>query len=1054
MAINTDFSLQVEDPTGSNNWIHYPDGISRLTGESANFRIYYSFSATEGGTFNDMSFDVTFPDEYNNLRDVSGVGLPAGASYTMDRTETELRMNIRLVSSLQPGQTAFIEFFVNSNAPQGPNGYLIPPTLDLTGSFRSSTGTVIPIEETDPGPTWTVECALCDTLTKRVVNNGTIYVEDAEAYIVDYRVERRLDPPLQGTYNGVWAAEKCTLTEYLPTITGVTPEIVWSDRQYTVDGNTVVWNFTPVLTPSNGVIINFRLRYPKDQVDLQGGPAAIGDIIDNVTADYLLLHDVPASLSASVTHPLLPLPEPEPGRSLLSKWSDPTSISGTMLGLQNIRCMFILMASAQTGNVIPRTIELTDLQLSIELNDGTTYVPEPDEIEWNSIQINHSVVYFEYQTALGGGVWTHDPSIIGNAHRPFPAVSTGDYITSFRFRGSGFIHPSDNINAYVYLTVKRRDPALEHYKRIINDMTATITMSNGAVLTGTAQAVVPVNYSQIIVTEIVSTAVDDLTINPGGTANVRATLRIASGTTMTVTGTDMFVVIPPGFDLTTVRDNGVPLNPLEYTVTQNWHAMGQSLLRVPIKYNELSKAGDPFYYSLECDVDPFILPGAHNFDFWYVINSEQANNAEITHYAIGTTAPDIYDFDQDGDKEERVAMQTLQVTVTSAHVVNVVKLSKGPRDADFDPDNDTRITAGEMFQYRHSVRNDSPDPITNLVMIDIFPYLGDDFGSQWRPILNAPIIPPPGADIKYSLSDDPSMVPIGPGGTGAWLDNPPADISTVRSIRIDFGSRVFQPGESATLTNDMLGPVGTPLEKTCFNSIRYIASAIIGGSLVPYLPAYSPPAYARVTMTQGTNTIGDYVWSDLNGNGIQDPGEPGLNGIIVELYDGNGTLLQTTLSADHPVVGTTGYYLFAGIMDGTYCVKFDPEPLNGNLLTIQHAGSDPDLDSDPDPVTGYTDLINVAGGENRTDIDAGYLLSCDDELCQAITDLIESVALEQAAVSHILNAEGEKLQAFLELPDQTCESLLEINDSVQKMVDSIALLEMVLHNKIGLTQHQ
>ena len=35
---------------------------------------------------------------------------------------------------------------------------------------------------------------------------------------------------------------------------------------------------------------------------------------------------------------------------------------------------------------------------------------------------------------------------------------------------------------------------------------------------------------------------------------------------------------------------------------------------------------------------------------------------------------------------------------------------------------------------------------------------------------------------------------------------------------------------------------------------------------------------------------------------------------------------------------------------------------------------------------------------------------------QAITDLIQSVALEETALSHILNAEGEKIQKMVALP--------------------------------------
>lgn len=38
---------------------------------------------------------------------------------------------------------------------------------------------------------------------------------------------------------------------------------------------------------------------------------------------------------------------------------------------------------------------------------------------------------------------------------------------------------------------------------------------------------------------------------------------------------------------------------------------------------------------------------------------------------------------------------------------------------------------------------------------------------------------------------------------------------------------------------------------------------------------------------------------------------------------------------------------------------------------------------------------------------------------QAITDIIESVALEETALSHILNAEGEKIQKMVAMDDVT-----------------------------------
>lgn len=41
---------------------------------------------------------------------------------------------------------------------------------------------------------------------------------------------------------------------------------------------------------------------------------------------------------------------------------------------------------------------------------------------------------------------------------------------------------------------------------------------------------------------------------------------------------------------------------------------------------------------------------------------------------------------------------------------------------------------------------------------------------------------------------------------------------------------------------------------------------------------------------------------------------------------------------------------------------------------------------------------------------------------QAITDLLESIALEETAMSHILNAEGEKLQKAIAMETSTSAS--------------------------------
>ena len=73
--------------------------------------------------------------------------------------------------------------------------------------------------------------------------------------------------------------------------------------------------------------------------------------------------------------------------------------------------------------------------------------------------------------------------------------------------------------------------------------------------------------------------------------------------------------------------------------------------------------------------------------------------------------------------------------------------------------------------------------------------------------------------------------------------------------------------------------------------------------------------------------VGDTVFLDLNGNGKQDPGEKGINGAKVFLYDADGTLVGTATTANG------GVYLFTGLAAGKYTVKLDAKSVSGELTT-------------------------------------------------------------------------------------------------------------------------
>lgn len=68
---------------------------------------------------------------------------------------------------------------------------------------------------------------------------------------------------------------------------------------------------------------------------------------------------------------------------------------------------------------------------------------------------------------------------------------------------------------------------------------------------------------------------------------------------------------------------------------------------------------------------------------------------------------------------------------------------------------------------------------------------------------------------------------------------------------------------------------------------------------------------------------------------------------------------------------------------------------------------------------------------------------------QAVTDIIESVALQETALSHILNAEGEKIQKVVAMSDVIPEVLMAVNKSVESMVGAVSRLEMILQSKLA-----
>lgn len=134
----------------------------------------------------------------------------------------------------------------------------------------------------------------------------------------------------------------------------------------------------------------------------------------------------------------------------------------------------------------------------------------------------------------------------------------------------------------------------------------------------------------------------------------------------------------------------------------------------------------------------------------------------------------------------------------------------------------------------------------------------------------------------------------------------------------------------------------------------------------------------ELVLDQAPVQIGNRVWYDTNGNGVQDPSEPPVPGVVVTLKAPDGTTLTATTDANGEYyIGTA-----QGLKPDTkYDVTFDyshadtsglpGKPAPKDLqFTKANAGSDTHINSKPDSAGKTTVTVGDPGYVNH-DVDAG-----------------------------------------------------------------------------------
>jgi hypothetical protein len=206
-----------------------------------------------------------------------------------------------------------------------------------------------------------------------------------------------------------------------------------------------------------------------------------------------------------------------------------------------------------------------------------------------------------------------------------------------------------------------------------------------------------------------------------------------------------------------------------------------------------------------------------------------------------------------------------------------------------------------------------------------------------------------GDTVFLDLDADGVQGPDEAGIAGVVMELVSANGYVITTTTTDADGHYSFPVEAGTYTvrvADSSSDPGEPLDGAIATTPVQLTETVVDDNVLTYDFGY-----------RGTGSIGDRLWFDLNGDGVQDAGEGGINGATVELLDGDGNVVaSTTTSGD-------GDYLFDHLFPGSYSVRVVPETLPEGL----EATYDLDGTDTPDTVE-----VTLGAEEDRTDVDFGY----------------------------------------------------------------------------------
>ncbi|WP_162793559.1 SdrD B-like domain-containing protein [Runella rosea] len=935
------------------------------SGDKYTLQLDYSVSSTTGNASN-VKAVINLPDNIYTVGEFVGTTHAPVANFVFTNTVGAKKLTINFINPVPSGSTGVLEFIVRTNNLTTPNNTQLCTTAEITDGTGATSGVKNHCMTVTAVPRI---CAQKFLLNGGAINNISTYQVRVSANGGAYPVNTPLGT-LQATnititdtlpanaefisakvYNGANGAEVGTGTYSAGVVTASIPNLTlrqynngtWESFFYNL--NIQVKFNSPTFQASDVVTNTATVAY----TPFTGTSSVLsdGDNVGGCVTDLIETTTLAEPVTSAVlTKTAGSNPNAYPGQRFSYTWS-----------------------FTNTGNTPLENVEIIEtIPANITIDQDAEY-NGVRVLEWEDVD------HIEYQTNVSGSTW-----VVLADGSGVPDLPSGTLFTKLKFVLRTPFPPGASLSPNNHIL---------HFKAL-TEVTTTETVTNCMEWTSTTVGI-PNQAGRTTCNSSVKLLPRPTTSKAIYNAGHLSNCSQVMGGTVTFTGLVIAdvgyadgtnpvcaLLIPAGFTYvpgseTFIANNSGITTPPTLEIIPNYITTGgllRDLYRWTFPSGTILPYGERFSVNVTVKISPAVPPGSYNADFIATFSNASVSEPD---YNFGNFV-DSQDWDLDGNTTELTGRSNTNygqcdINVAASASMESIKWVKGQLDTDYSryPESGNTVRGGKA-DYRLVVKNTGNVPMKNIAIVDIMPFIGDkgviDLSSrntEWRPNLADTITAPAGITVFYSTTGNPcrdemkAAADPSPFPTGCtppnWSDTPPVDITTVQSVKLDFGSLVLVGGDSLEFTWPMRAPVDAPINgEIAWNSFGFVATRTDNNQ--PLLAA-EPIKVGIKLAAPAPAYYGDYVWYDTNHDGIQDTGEQGVDGVKVILYKDNGdniTNPATDTEIAFTITGNGGKYLFPNLEPGNYYALFFPPA--GYLVSPLNQGGDDAKDSDG-TVTSY-----------------------------------------------------------------------------------------------------